>query len=66
MQVEFHATDQDLLLDHIRLVLEILHEVSHEFISIIDDFDILSNDPDDGGLGFGVVEIIEILTDVGK
>lgn len=66
VQIELHATNQDLLLDDIRLVLEIFHEIGHELISIIDDFDVLSDDPDDGGLGFGVIQIVKILTDISK
>jgi hypothetical protein len=47
MQIELHTTDENLLLDHIRLVFEVLDEVGHEFISIIDYLDVLSNDPYD-------------------
>lgn len=66
VKIELHAANEYLLLDHIRLVLEILHEIGHKFISIIDDFNILSNDPDDGGLSFRVIQIVEILADISK
>lgn len=65
MEVEFHAAHQDLLLDHIWLVFEVLHEVGHQFISVINDLDVLSDDPDDGGFGFGVVEVVQVLADIG-
>jgi len=65
VQVEFHAAHQDLLLDHIWLVFEVLHEVGHQFISVINDLDVLSDDPDDGGFGFGVVEVVQVLADIG-
>jgi len=64
VQVEFHAAHQDLLLDNIWLVFEVLNEVCHEFISVINYFDVLSDDPDDGGLGFGVIEVVQVLADV--
>ena len=65
-QVELHAADQNLVLDHIGLVLEILYEIGHKFVSVVDYLDILANDPDDGGFGLGVVEVVEVLADVGK
>lgn len=64
VKVELHAAYQNLLLDDIRLIFEVLHEVGHEFIGIVDDFDVLSNDPDDGGFGLRVVEVVEVLADI--
>ena len=53
-----------MLLDYIWLVFEVLDEVCHEFISVINYFDVLSDDPDDGGLGFGIIEVVQVLADV--
>lgn len=64
MQVEFHAAHQNLLLYHIWLVFEVLYEVGHQFIGVINDLDVLSDDPNDGGFGFGVVEVVQVLADI--
>lgn len=66
VQIELHAGNQDLLLDHIRLILEVLNEVGHELVSIIDDLDVLSNNPDNRSLGLWVVEVVEVLADVSE
>jgi hypothetical protein len=53
-------------LDDIWLIFEVLDKVAHKFIRIVDDFDVLTDDPDDGGFGFWVVEVVEVLTDIGE
>ena len=65
-QIQFHAAGEDLLLDHIGLVFKVVNKIGHQFVSIVDDFDVLSDDPDDGGLGFGVVKVVQVLADVGE
>ena len=54
------------MLDHIGLVFEVVNKIGHQLVSIVDDFDVLSDDPDDGGLGFGVVKVVQVLADVGE
>lgn len=64
MQVKLHTADQDLLLHYVWLILEVLDEVQHQLISVVDDLDILTDDPNYGGFCLGVVEVVEIFTDV--
>ena len=65
-QIQFHAAGQNLLLDYIGFVFEVVNEIGHKLVSIVNDFDVLSDDPDDGGFGFRVIQIVQILADVSE
>ena len=54
------------MLHYIGFILEVLDEVSHQVISIVDDLDVLANDPDNGGFGLWIVQVIEIFADIGE
>lgn len=63
-EIQLHAAGEDLLLNDIGLILKIFNEIRHEFISIIDNFYILTNDPNDRSLCFRIIQVIEILADI--
>jgi hypothetical protein len=66
MKIKFHAANEYLLLHHIRLILEILHEVCHELVCVVDDLNILSNNPNNRGLCFRVIKVVQVLANVSK
>lgn len=63
-EIQLHAASENLLLNDIGLVLKIFNEIRHEFIGIIDNFYILTNDPNDRSLCFRIIQVIEILADI--
>ena len=54
------------MLDDVRLIFEILYKVGHDFIGIIDDLDVLSNDPNNRCLGFRVIKVVQVLANVSE
>ena len=53
-------------MDDVRLIFKILYEVGHDFIGIIDDLDVLSNDPNNRCLGLRVIKIVQVFADVSE
>lgn len=56
MQIQLHAAEKNLMLHNIGLILEILSKTTHNLIGIFYHLNVLSNNPDDGSFGFGIVK----------
>lgn len=55
-----------MLLNNIRLILKIFDKITNQLICVINDFNILTNNPYDWSFGLRVIEVVEVLANINK
>mmetsp|Transcript_93534 Transcript_93534/g.261644 ORF Transcript_93534/g.261644 Transcript_93534/m.261644 type:complete len:489 (+) Transcript_93534:1040-2506(+) len=65
LQAELHRRREHLQLHVRRLVQEVLREALQQLDAVVNPVGVLTDDPDHGGLGLGLVQVLQVLAEVG-